>query len=57
MIYFNERLQARVHRLIYDSLHLFGILGIGMKEFLWRSPHETCYETLDEANKLYRRVR
>ena len=57
MIYFNERLQARVHRLIYDSLHLFGILGIGMKEFLWRSPHETCYETLDEANKIYRRVR
>jgi chemotaxis protein methyltransferase CheR len=34
MIYFDEQLQARVHRLFYESLRRFGILALGRKESL-----------------------
>ena len=57
MIYFNRRLQARVHELLYGSLATFGVLGLGQKEFLRLSPRESCYETLDADCKLYRKVR
>src|SRR5207248_6395010 len=32
MIYFNETLSERVHRLLYESLILHGILGLGDRE-------------------------
>lgn len=57
MIYFNRTLQARVHELLYQSLGMFGVLGLGRKEFLRLSPREDAYETLDADNKLYRKVR
>lgn len=57
MIYFNRTLQARVHELFYQSLGMFGVLGLGRKEFLRLSPREDAYETLDADNKLYRKVR
>lgn len=57
MIYFNEKLQARVHQLFYESLAMFGMLGLGQKEFLRFSPREACYETLDNAHRLFRKVR
>ena len=57
MIYFKKSLQNRVHNLIYDSLNLRGILGIGSKETIQFSPHEKDYETLAPGLKLYRRVR
>lgn len=57
MIYFDRELQARVHDLIYHSLAMFGILGLGNKESLAFTPYESCYETLDSANKLYKKVR
>jgi chemotaxis protein methyltransferase CheR len=56
MIYFNSQLQADVHRLLYASLVMFGILGLGAKETLKFSPHEHAYEEIDKAAKLYRRV-
>jgi len=56
MIYFNSQLQADVHRLLYASLVVFGILGLGAKETLKFSPHEHAYEEIDKAAKLYRRV-
>ncbi|OLE96580.1 MAG: chemotaxis protein CheR, partial [Cyanobacteria bacterium 13_1_20CM_4_61_6] len=34
LIYFNRALQDRVHRLLYDSLANFGVLGVGAKETL-----------------------
>lgn len=57
LIYFNRPLQERVHRLIYDSLAPGGVLGLGNKESLSFSPHESCYETLDKKEKLYRKIK
>jgi chemotaxis protein methyltransferase CheR len=56
MIYFNSQLQAHVHHLLYESLVMFGILGLGSKETLRFSPHENSYEEIDKNAKLYRRI-
>jgi chemotaxis protein methyltransferase CheR len=56
MIYFNSGLQAHVHHLLYESLVMFGVLGLGAKESLKLSPHEHAYEEIDNAARLYRRV-
>ena len=57
MIYFNRTLQDRVHRLIYDSLAVGGVLGLGHGESLQSTPFENCYEVVDRAEKLYRKVK
>jgi chemotaxis protein methyltransferase CheR len=56
MIYFNRRLQDRVHHLLYDSLANFGVLGLGAKETLSLTPLEDRYEEMDAQHRLYRRV-
>jgi chemotaxis protein methyltransferase CheR len=56
MIYFDRTLQDRVHRLFYDSLMTFGMLGLGHKESIRFSPHEESFEELDPSEKLYRKV-
>ena len=57
MIYFDKRLQDRVHRLFYESLANFGVLGLGHKESIQFSPHAAAYEELDGREKLYRKIR
>jgi chemotaxis protein methyltransferase CheR len=57
MIYFDRPLQDRVHDLFYTSLGRLGVLALGHKESIKFSPHEGCYEVLDEQEKLYRKVR
>ncbi|MFN2515785.1 MAG: protein-glutamate O-methyltransferase CheR [Pyrinomonadaceae bacterium] len=56
MIYFNKDLQARVHKLLYDSLSMFGVFGLGNKESLKFTPRAGAYEHLNENDKLYRKV-
>ena len=56
MIYFNKELQSRVHNLLYDSLSMFGVFGLGNKESLKFTPREQFYEELNETDKLYRKV-
>jgi chemotaxis protein methyltransferase CheR len=56
LIYFNQYLQDRVHKLLYESLGTFGILGLGKQETLIRTPHELDYEAIDLQEKLYRKV-
>jgi len=56
MIYFDRSLQDHVHRLFYESLATFGVLGLGHKESIRFSPHEDRYEELDPHEKLYRRI-
>ena len=56
MIYFNRDLQARVHNLLYDSLSMFGVFGLGNKESLKFTPREALYQHLNENDKLYRKV-
>jgi chemotaxis protein methyltransferase CheR len=57
MIYFNKDLQARVHNLLYDSLSMFGVFGIGNKESLKFTPRAAFYEHLNDNDRLYRKVR
>ena len=57
LIYFDKALQARVHRLFYDSLSTFGVLGLGSKETLRFSKFESCYEQIVTGEKMYRKVR
>ena len=56
LIYFNRALQDRVHRLLYDSLANFGVLGLGAKETLSLTPLEDRYQELVAPHRLYRRV-
>jgi len=56
MIYFNKDLQARAHNLLYDSLSMFGVFGLGNKESLKFTPRAVAYEHLNETDKLYRKV-
>jgi len=56
MIYFNRDLQARVHNLLYDSLSMFGVFGLGNKESLKFTPRASSYLKLNETDKLYRKV-
>ena len=56
LIYFGRDLQRRVHRLFYDSLAPFGVLGLGQKETLRFTDLEDHYEELDPREKLYRRI-
>ena len=57
MIYFDRKLQNRVHGLFFDSLARFGVLALGNKETLKFSDYEDKYEALDTREKIYRRVR
>lgn len=57
LIYFRKPLQQRVHRLLYESLGRFGILGLGSHETVQFTAHESDYEPLATGWKLYRRVR
>lgn len=56
MIYFNKDLQARVHNLLYDSLSMFGVFGLGNKESLKFTPRAAFYQHLNDKDKLYRKV-
>jgi chemotaxis protein methyltransferase CheR len=57
LIYFNETLAGRIHRLFYESLQTSGFLGLGSRESLRLTPHEACYEEIESNQSLYRKVR
>ncbi len=57
MIYFGRPLQARVHRLLHDSLAPGGYLGLGRSESLQFTPFEECYEVVDRTERWYRKAR
>jgi chemotaxis protein methyltransferase CheR len=56
LIYFNETLTSRVHNLLYESLALGGFLGLGNRESIKFTPHESCYEEFDLQARIYRKV-
>jgi len=56
MIYFNKKLQDKVHDLIYDSLSPFGVLALGEKENLKFTSQAKNYEVIDKDNKIYRKI-
>ena len=57
LIYFDKKLQNRVHQLFYESLSTFGILALGSKESLKFSEFEECYEPISLHDKIYRKVK
>ncbi|HXI11494.1 MAG TPA: protein-glutamate O-methyltransferase CheR [Thermoanaerobaculia bacterium] len=56
LIYFNVTLQERVQKLFLESLESLGLLCLGKKESLRFQSVESCYSTLDDKEKLYRRT-
>ena len=57
LIYFNRSLQDRVHNLLYDSLAIFGVLGLGKRETIRLTPQQACYRELNGPARLYQKVR
>ncbi len=55
-IYFNKSLQQKVHKLLYESLINFGVLGLGSKESIRFTPFEKNYEHLEAETSLYRKI-
>ena len=55
LIYFNKKLQQRVHELFLDSLATFGILSLGRRETLRFLPQGERYEAIDAGRRLYRK--
>ena len=56
LIYFNSTLQDRVHKLFYESLKTFGILGLGKQESLLGTPYKNYYGTVIDRENLFRRI-
>lgn len=55
LFYFNEFLQERIHRLIYNSLMVEGLLVLGHQEILM-APYISDYISLDRNEKIYKKI-
>jgi chemotaxis protein methyltransferase CheR len=56
MIYFDKALQDRVHELFYESLEMFGILGLGHKESINFTAVADRYDEIDSVERIYRKA-
>ena len=56
LIYFDQTLQKRVHKLFLGSLCHKGVLALGNREGLSFPNKEQYYEILNEENKIFRRM-
>jgi chemotaxis protein methyltransferase CheR len=57
LIYFNKTLQEKVHSLFYESLGMFGILGLGDKESITYTDRVNSYESISASQKLFRKIK
>jgi chemotaxis protein methyltransferase CheR len=57
MIYFDATLRQRVHRLLYDSLSRFGVLGVGARETLELTEFSDRYRAVGLSKHLFRKER
>jgi chemotaxis protein methyltransferase CheR len=57
LIYFDRTLQQRVHSLFYESLPVYGYIGLGSKESLRFTGFEDNYEQVDRREKIYRKIK
>jgi chemotaxis protein methyltransferase CheR len=57
LIYFRESLQARAHRLMYDSLVRGGFLALGRRESLLSCPERDHYEQVRDGVSVFRKTR
>ena len=56
MIYFDRELQERVHELFLGSLVPYGLLALGHKESVTHTTFAGRYTTVDELERIYRKV-
>lgn len=54
--FFDRKTQDKAHRLVHESLILFGILGLTQGETLEAAPTADCFEPLDQEHNLYRKI-
>ncbi|WML49533.1 protein-glutamate O-methyltransferase CheR [Neobacillus sp. PS3-34] len=57
LIYFNKTLQEKVHDLFYQSLGMFGIIGLGDKETISYTKFSDRFENISENQKLYKKIK
>lgn len=57
LIYFNKTLQTKVQDLFYESLGMFGILGLGETETIDYTNKDDCFEVVIPGQKLFRKVK
>lgn len=57
LIYFDKALQNKVHQLFYDSLGMFGFLGLGDRESILFTDTADCYEEISRHEKLYKKIK
>ena len=57
LIYFKPALQEKVHDLFFESLGLFGIIGLGDKESLAFTKYADRFEEVVPGQRLYRKIR
>lgn len=57
LIYFNKDLQNKVHELFYESLGMFGFLGLGDKETIYYTDYANVYEDVSKKQKIYRKIK
>lgn len=53
LIYFNQSLQNKILNLFYESLCMFGFLGLGNKESLLFTDKKKCFQEIDRKEKIY----
>lgn len=56
LIYFDRALQAHVHALFHESLVQFGVLALGSRETVRGVVDNGWYESIDDDQRLYRKV-
>jgi chemotaxis protein methyltransferase CheR len=54
--FFERTVQERAHQVIYESLNMFGVLGLTQGETLESAPTAHRYTEFDQENNLYRKV-
>ncbi|WP_312096603.1 protein-glutamate O-methyltransferase CheR [Niallia sp.] len=57
LIYFDKALQNKVHQLFYDSLGMFGFLGLGDRESILFTDTADYYEEISRHQKLYKKIK
>jgi chemotaxis protein methyltransferase CheR len=57
LIYFNKPLQKKVHNLFYESLGIFGILGLGDKETIMFTDKADSFEEISKGQKIYKKIK
>jgi len=53
LIYFNQKLQNRVINLFYDSLCMFGFLGLGSKESIQFTDKRDFFDVIEKKEKIF----